>query len=128
MTDITDAEAVSLPDVLLPDDVQAIPPMLSERYRQYRERDAARRRHPAYLADQLFRLAEALNAAERALNRFWKDNLRNMPAERAAQLEALFPDTPPYFEIEPYATNIKNMADEWQEEIDAKEDNDDKCI
>ena len=91
-----------------------------ESRRLWRDREAARRRDPAYLADQLFRLADALQTADDALSDFWGNHLRNMPPERAVQFEALFPGVAPYFEIEPYAAKIRNMADGWQVVIDAE--------
>lgn len=98
---------------------EGAPRTAEEARKHFRDREAARRRDPAYLADQLFRLADALQTADDALNDFWDNHLRNMPPERAVQFEALFP---PYFEIEPYAAKIRNMADGWQVVIGAEAD------
>lgn len=81
-----------------------------------RKRDA----EPAALVEAIYKVASAMLAAEAAIENFYGYELRLMSKDRAAQFEAIFPDTPPYFEIEPFAKAIQRFASKWQDELDAE--------
>lgn len=85
----------------------------------WRAEQRRRRAEPSALVGRLLAVADALKAADRAVEDFFGDELKLMTPERAAQFEAVFPDKPPYFEILPIVEGIKKMADEWQAQIDA---------
>lgn len=73
--------------------------------------------------ERLYALAEALQAADKALTRYYDRDLRDLESaapDRAKRFEAIFPKLGPAFEIEPYAAKIEAMADKWQAELDAE--------
>lgn len=81
-----------------------------------RKRDA----EPSALVEALYKIASAMLAADAAIEHFYGYELRLMSKDRAAQFEAIFPDKPPYFEIEPIAKAIQRMATKWQDELDGE--------
>lgn len=90
------------------------PESMAARRAAQRARDA----EPASLVERLYHIAEKLKAADRAVEDFYAYELTLMTPERAAQFEAIFPDKPPYFEIDPIRRQVEEMADGWAGELD----------